>query len=143
MTLPSSEEPRSTGLFLFRGMTEASDGSPQIGPSGRTLGVRFGVDIQVDEDGSVRPGTGGMSVAPDDPMNLPPHRRPEEFGGTGRDPVWRVGLADLGPDLAYRADPLNPTGHGFVEPARQMSADVYEGAVHETRASWRRHHPVR
>jgi hypothetical protein len=143
MTLSSFEERPPSGVFLFRSMTEAGDGRPLTGASGRMLGVRFGVDIQVGFDGTVRPGTGGVSVAPDDPMNLPPHRRPKEFGGTGRDPVWHIARADFGPHLTYRADPLNPTGHGFVEPARQMPADSYERAVLETRASWQRHSLVR
>ena len=74
-------------------------------------------EIPVGPDGLVHPGTGGMSVSPYDPGNLPEHRRPPEFGGTGRDPVWEHHSDQLGPDLQYRPDPHNPGGHGFVEPS--------------------------
>lgn len=78
-----------------------------------------------------------MSVSPDDPLRLPAHRLPPSFGGTGKDPVWGIGEFALGEDLAYRPDPADAT-HGFVEPARIMSFDEYQQALHATRESWRR-----
>ncbi|MCM1236256.1 MAG: hypothetical protein NC489_39755 [Ruminococcus flavefaciens] len=48
----------------------------------------------------VHPKTGGMSVS-SSPKDLPPHRKPPEFGGTGKDPVWKMNTSDLGPDLDY------------------------------------------
>jgi hypothetical protein len=120
-------------------MKAAADGLPEVGSTARTLGVRPGTDIGVDGAGMVHSGTGGMSVTPDDPMGLPDHRRPPECGGgTGRDPVFRILRSALGPDLSYRADPANPTGHGFVEPARTMSIDDYQGALAATRGRWER-----
>ncbi len=71
---------------LFRAMREDAAGFPETGPSARTLGVRPGIDVAATApDEMVLPGQGGISVSPDDPMNLPAFRRPPDFQGTGRD----------------------------------------------------------
>jgi hypothetical protein len=119
---------------LFRGMRVADDGLPELGPSARSLGVRPG-DIPV-ENGGVAPVNGGMSVSPNDPVNLPDFRRPPEFGGTGKDPVFSINSEDLPDSLVYRPDPTNPTEHGFVEPATEMSFEEYVQALHGTRGNW-------
>jgi len=80
-------------------MKVAEDGLPELGRSARTLGARPQIDIPVDDDGIVRGGAGGMSVAPDSPMRLPVHRRPPELAGTGKDPVWELEVERL-PELA-------------------------------------------
>jgi hypothetical protein len=79
---------------------------------------------------------GGMSVSPDDPMNLPRHRRPPSFNGIGPDPIWRLRLADLGQALAYAADADRPATHGFIEPAGRMPFDDYRVALEATRSAW-------
>jgi len=86
---------------LDRSMKSANDGHPEPGRTARTLGVRPGVDILVDVDDVVVivGGGGGMSVAPDCPGHLSEHRRPAEHGGTGKDPVWELDVADLGSPL--------------------------------------------
>jgi len=116
---------------------EEREGTPIIGESARSLGARRYKDTPVDDAGLVRPGLGGMSVSPDDPLNLPTHRLPPEFGGTGKDPVWAINEYNLGEKLSYRPDPDNPT-HGFVEPAGVMSFDDYQQAIHETQDQWNR-----
>jgi hypothetical protein len=103
-----------------------------IGPTARTLGVRPGDDIPV-INGRVTPGTGGMSVALDTPMNLPDHRRPSQFGGTGKDPVWEIDLDSLGDDLTFRQDKPN---HGLFEPAREMSIDECQLALAALKSRW-------
>lgn len=120
--------------LLYRSM-ERQDDRPRVGRDARSLGVREEYDIEVDEGGMVEPGVGGMSVSPEDILNLPSHRRPSEWGGTGKDPVWRISREHLGVDLEYRADPIDPT-HGFIEPARTMEFNRYEEAIHATRESW-------
>ncbi len=50
---------------------------PQLKRSLSGLGVRPGVDIVPDEDDEVRPGTGGMSVTPEDVELMPRDLRPE------------------------------------------------------------------
>lgn len=86
MTGPTADD----GVNLYRGMTTGKDGLPALGSSARTLGARADIDIIVDEGGLVQPGMGGISVAPNDIMNLPAFRRPSEFAGTGKDPVWQI-----------------------------------------------------
>jgi hypothetical protein len=120
--------------LLYRSMKQANDGLPEVGPSGRTLGVRPD-DIPI-ENGLVRPNTGGMSVSPNSPYNLPPHRRPPEFGGTGKDPVFCMGSSCLPDGLQYRPDPANPTGHGFIEPSREMNFEEYQKLIEQTRPFW-------
>jgi hypothetical protein len=119
-------------------MKEGPGGLPEVGLSSRTLGVRPGRDVQaINPADTVSPGAGGMSVSPDDPFHLPYIRRPPEFGGTGRDPVWELADSDLGPDLMYRPDP-GKLGHGFVEPVRVVALADYQAALAATQARWRK-----
>lgn len=119
-------------------MKDDGEGQPRCGPKARELGVRLEGDILIREDGSVGPGTGGMSVALDDPNNLPPHRRPAKFGGLGRDPVWQIDEADLPGTLVMRPDPEDPSRHGFVEPIESMSLFDYQDALATSRGLWER-----
>lgn len=126
-------------MRVLRGMrADQADGLPAIGETGRYLGVRPGVDIPVAPDGFVDSGTEGMSVVPPPVENLVDHRRPPDFGGTGKDPVFELDTEDLPGVLAYRPDPANPEGHGFIEPARRVSFEEYRRAIHQTRTLWRR-----
>jgi hypothetical protein len=121
------------------------DGLPEIGERGRYLGVQPGVDVLVDADGSVDPyqrraKPQGLSVSPPPVTNLQPHRRPPEFGGTGKDPVFELETDDLPEGLEYRPDPDDP-GHGLIGPSRRMGFEEYRAAVLETRPLWRRVRP--
>lgn len=124
---------------LYRAMKEAADGRPELGRSARALGVRPG-DLPAPDvaatasDDTVGPGDGGMSVAPDDPLHLPRHRRPASLGGTGTDPVWVLDVADLTTDLAARQD--TPT-HAILEAGGPTSLADYEAALATTRLQWR------
>lgn len=122
---------------LYRSMRAASDGKPVTGQTARTLGVRPGIDIPVGVDRLVVAGEGGMSVAPDSPVNLPAHRRPPEHGGTGSDPIWELDVTELGHELVYREDPLMPGVHGFVEPSVPMTLEEFESTLLATRPAWR------
>jgi hypothetical protein len=102
------------------------------GPTARTLGVRPGDDVPV-VAGRAGPGTGGMSVAPDRPTNLPDHRRPPKFGGTGKDPDWEISIDSLGDDLTFRQDKPN---HGLFEPAREMSIEEFQEALADLAFLW-------
>jgi hypothetical protein len=126
-------------MRLYRSMKEAADGHPTVGPNGRLLGVRPGNDPNPDVPAiqptdSVLPGQGGMSVAPDDPLHLLKHRRPASLGGTGRDPVWYIESADLGPDLSFRPD---RPGHRLVEPQRPLTLQEFQDALAGTRSCWK------
>ena len=123
---------------LYRSMKSDSNGMPLCGPSARELGVRHEGDLPIGDDGVVRPGTGGMSVALDDPMNLPPHRRPTRFKGWGPDPVWQIDEEDLPGSLVLRADPEHPARHGFVESTKPMQLRDYQEALGASRGTWNR-----
>jgi hypothetical protein len=129
-------------MRVLRGMRTASDGLPMVGPTARTLGARPGSPPEGDIPivrGAVSPETGGMSVSPPPPSNLPTHRRPPEHGGRGRDAVWELDTDDLAVErtLRYRPDPDSPETHGFIEPARRMSLEEYQKALSATRGLWR------
>jgi hypothetical protein len=129
-------------MKLYRAMTAAADGLPQVGRSARSLGIRTSNESSnpdvtaTDPAEIIQPGTGGMSEAPNDPANLPPLRRPPALGGKGKDPVWEIDTADLGPDLQSRQDTAT---HVLIEPARPMTLAEFEAALAATRAKWVRH----
>lgn len=128
-------------MKLFRSMKVAADGMPEVGQTARTLGVRRGDQAPTNDVEAVAagdplpPATGGMSVAPDNPTNLPKARRPAEYGGLGKDPVWVIDSGDLPPVLEFRQD--TPT-HGLVEPAANtvLTLAEYEAALASTRGQW-------
>lgn len=81
----------------YRSMTPAEDGLPIVGQSARLLGLRRGDDVTCDANDLVL--SGGMSVAPETPWNLPPHRRPRHLGrastGNNKDAVYEIGEIDI------------------------------------------------
>ena len=109
---------------IFRGMKDGS-GMPKVEASARGLGARPGTDIPVDADGLVHPNTGGISMSPS-PGDLPPHRKPPEFGGTGKDPIWKIDSDNLGDNLKYIPD---KPGHGTIQPSKSMSLGKYQEAL--------------
>jgi hypothetical protein len=147
-------------MKVYRGMLPDEDGLPQVGNTASRLGARPGYaedevdqedrirpgdyirpDIRINANGLVQPGTGGISTAVGQIDNLPPHRRPPKHGGDEeRYEVYELETDDLPDDLRERIDPHGPTRHVFIEPAREMSFEAYQQALHSTRALWR---PVR
>lgn len=125
----------SSCALVYRSMKTGADGQPLPEPTARGLGARVPIDIPVDAQGNVHPNTGGVSVAPYTPGNLPSHRRPTTLGGTGRDDVWGIDSGDLGPDLRYVQD--CPT-HGTIQPTRTMPANEYQDALKRTKSRWRK-----
>lgn len=119
-------------------MRDGGDGHPRTGASARDLGVRPQWDIMVDEEGMVEPDSEGMSVAIGDPKNLPGRFRPPEFGGTGRDPAWRINSDELGVHLVFRPDPNRTSTKGWIEPMNRISLLAYQDALAETREDWTR-----
>ena len=120
---------------LYRAM-DNDGGTPLVDPN--HLGVRTAGeyrDIQVDTAGVVLPGTGGMSVTPDDPINLPRHFRPRSLGGRGKRPVWLVSSAHIIDPLAARED--GPT-HWLIEPSSTMALAAYESGLVATAPRWSR-----
>jgi len=108
---------------------------PRVERSAKGLGVRVGEDgdVQPDPNGLVHPGA-GMSVAPDDPLFLLEYRRPPEFLGSARHPVWAISESELPGELVVAID--SPE-HGVIGPARAMPLAEYEAALESTQPSWR------
>jgi hypothetical protein len=127
----------------FRAMIPNADGFPQVGRSAIELGVRVPEDIATDEDGFVKPGTGGMSVAPKSALSVPPHRRPRGMymGSTGKknNRMYALADSDIPADkLSARLDPQRPQMHAFVEPAVMIELAKYERDLADTQIKWRR-----
>ena len=133
------------GPGAVRTMTPDGD-FPMIGQTARSLGVRVGdADDIPERDGFVRPGTGGMSVAPrieDLPRHRIPrrlrHRVPEATGRVG-DVCWVLGEGPFEDGPVAERLLLRPDkpGHGLVEPAEAMATGEYLAGLAATRESWR------
>jgi hypothetical protein len=77
--------------------------APMTKPSSNWLEGR--IDIPNRPDERVHPGTGGMSVTPDDPARLLPHVRPRWLGGQGKLPVFALDFGLIAAPLGVRLDP--------------------------------------
>jgi hypothetical protein len=125
---------------IYRAMVE-EDGSPKLGSTATTLGIRQGKDIDVDSQGNVHipdftsRGKNGMSCSPS-PEQLPPFALPIQWGGSHRKTeVWRIDAKDLGPDLIAQQD--GPS-HISIGPSRSMTIEEYEQAIQSTAGAWQK-----
>lgn len=134
------------------------NGKPKVGRSARLLGVRLGIDIDVeeipkdwlDDQGYLRPeterqstgemvtvvlrNTKGMSTSLSI-ESLPAFRRPAIFGGMGRDPLWQIEDSHIRGDLEAIQD--SPT-HVSIVPRGTMLLEQYETALTNTRNDWQK-----
>lgn len=141
--------------LYYRGMAE-QNGKPKVGRSARLLGVRPSIDIDVeqmprnwlDENGYLRSeidlnstdesvavairNTKGMSTALSI-ESLPAFRRPDKFGGIGKDPLWEIEDTKITGDLAAVQD--SPT-HVSIVPRTTMLLEKYETALANTQNYW-------
>ena len=121
--------------LVFRAMREDPNGKPVTGRSARKLGVRIcgpQIDIPI-HAGRVYPQTGGMSVTPDDPMQLPKIRLPKSLGGEGRDPIFYLQVPNLCSALNLRRDKRT---HALIEPAQCCLFEEFEQNLHGTKEKW-------
>jgi hypothetical protein len=143
--------------FYYRGMAE-ENGKPKIGRSARLLGIRPGIDIDVeqmprdclDERGYLQPeaeryptgelvavairNTKGMSTSLSI-EGLPAFRRPAIFGGTGKDSLWQIEDSKINGDLEAVQD---STTHVSIMPRTTMLLEKYETALAKTQDDWKR-----
>lgn len=141
--------------LYYRGMAE-KNGKPRIGQSARLLGVRPNIDIDieqmpsgcVDEQGYLLPeperkyqgdkvavaikNTKGMSVSLSI-ESLPAFRKPAKFGGTGRDPLWKIDDSKITGDLKAVQD---SSTHVSILPRVTMLLERYEAALAQTQNDW-------
>jgi hypothetical protein len=143
--------------LYYRGMAEES-GKPKVGRSARLLGIRPGVDLDIqevprgwlDEQGYLLPeeerqssgelvavairSTKGMSTSLSI-ESLPPFRKPPAFGGRGQDPLWQIDTSKIGSDLEAVQD--SPT-HVSIIPRVTMLLEKYELALANTQDDWKK-----
>jgi hypothetical protein len=143
--------------LYYRGMAEAN-GKPKVGRSARLLGVRLGIDIDIeeipkdwlDEQENLRPeterkatgelvvvairSTKGMSTSLSI-ESLPAFRRPSAFGGMGRDPLWQIEDNKIGGELEAVQDSAT---HVSIMPRVTMLLEKYETALANTQNDWER-----
>lgn len=112
-----------------------ADGKPVCENTNAGLGVRNS-DITQDAKGFVHPRTGGMSVTPNSPENLPPHHLPSNLGGSAIKSIFSLKVEHLEPHLALRLDPRRPEHHALVEPAEAMPMRAYRSCITDTREYW-------
>jgi hypothetical protein len=142
--------------LYYRGMAEQND-KPKMGRSARLLGVRPTIDINIeqmpigclDEQGyllseshrklhgylvavAVRDNK-GMSVSLSI-EGLPAFRKPSQFGGNGKDPLWQIDDSMITGDLQAVQD--SPT-HVSIMPRVTMSLEKYEAALANTQKYWK------
>jgi len=131
--------------------------SARVRLPGIVPGPRERFDVVPASDGTIEPGTGGMSVSrtwSDMPHFTVPRRlrRSGSFtGGTGG-PACRIwshdaeGFTDTPPSVSLFATDLvlrvDAPGHGLVEPAGPMHHAAYASAIAATRAGWRIDEPA-
>ena len=143
--------------LYYRGMA-TENGKPKIGRSARLLGVRLNIDINVekiptgylDEQGYLLPESQrklfsdlvnvavrdikGMSVSLSIEA-LATFRKPSQFGGMGKDPLWQIDDSLITGDLEAVQD--SPT-HVSIMPRVTMALEKYETALTNTQKYWER-----
>lgn len=142
--------------LYYRGMAE-QNGKPKIGRSARLLGVRSGIDIDIEQMPTGYLNEQGYLLADSEPVfrgelvvavrntkgmsvslsieSLPAFRRPAKFGGTGKDPLWQIDDRNIMGDLQAVQD--SPT-HVSILPRTTMSLERYEAALANTQNDWER-----
>lgn len=127
---------------VFRSMVQ-ENGLPLVGNGRDMLGVRE-IDIRADDTGNVRPGTGGLSVAPAwrrlPPFLIPARLRNKATEARGNDRLacFRLGDAAFQPGTVCDGVQLvigNPA-HGALEPAETMSLARFQNCLAITRPRW-------
>src|SRR5579862_4796300 len=122
------------GRPYFRTMKVAADGRPRCGSTGQCLGARPR-DIRVDEHGRVAPNSGGMSMTPDTPEQMPVEYRPTWLRGLSRFPLFVIRAGQVGAKL--QITPHSRTDH-FLEPAHAIQLDDYQAALCTTGPAWKK-----
>jgi hypothetical protein len=130
--------------LVFRVMKKDQDDLPTVEQSGSGLGVRSGIDIDVDAQGNAIVNGKGMSVSPAW-QDLPPSRIPKRLCGivwgargsnntfcfkTGNGPFQQGAFA-----AGLMLEPDSAT-HGCVTPAQLVPLAQYENDLAATRPDW-------
>jgi hypothetical protein len=130
--------------LVFRVMRKDQDGLPTVEQSASAIGVRPGIDIDVDALGNTVVNGKGMSVSPSW-KNIPLSRIPKRLrgivlGARGSNNTFcfktGVGLFQQGAfDTGLILEPDSAT-HGCITPAQLVPLAQYESDLAATRPNW-------
>jgi hypothetical protein len=128
---------------VFRVMRKEPDGLPTLSPT--SLGVRPGVDVDLDAHGNVLVNGKGMSVAPNwrdiNVNRIPKRLRPivPGAGGSNNTFCFHMGNGTFAPG-AFASGltlELDSAKHGNVAPVQVVPFAIYEADLAATRPDWK------
>jgi hypothetical protein len=130
--------------LVYRAMKKDADDLPTIEASASGLGVRPGLDIDVDAQGHAIANGKGMSVAPAwrvmPVWRIPKRLRDKRAGARGPNNIYcfRTGTGPFQRDAFAKGLELVPdsTTHGCIAPTQTVVLTTYEGDLELTRANW-------
>lgn len=125
-------------------MRKDDDGFPTVQQKANALGVRPGVDIDLDPQGGVLVNTKGMSVNPDwrvmSILRIPKRLRDKMPGARGSNNTYcfRTGTGPFQQGAFAAGLSLEPdsTTHGNIAPTEIVSLVQYETNLAHTRPDW-------
>jgi hypothetical protein len=127
--------------LVFRVMRKEEDDLPAVAPLANALGVRPGVDIDLDAHGNVVVNNKGMSVAPAwrqiTKFRIPRRLDPQGQGSNNTycfkrgDGAFQQGA--FAPGLVLLPDSAT---HGVVRPTQSTPLATYEDDLAATRGDW-------
>ncbi len=126
--------------LVYRAMKKDADGFPTVAPSASALGVRPGIDIDLDNESNVIVNQKGMSVSPSW-RDISIFRIPKRLGGQGRNNTYCFKMgegpfhqSDFAKGLELVPDSAN---HGIVCPKQTTSLIQFEADLAATRNNWK------
>jgi hypothetical protein len=132
---------------VFRKMKKDDDHKPVVDASGRGLGVRDKIDVNLDDAGLVILNDKGMSVAPDwrvMPFFLIPEPLRRQFPGAKKARAnselhcFTMGEGRFAEGSVAEGFDLKPDSpkHGVIVPRESVSLDQFQTNLANTRNSW-------
>ena len=130
--------------MIFRVMRKDEDGLPAVEQSARGLGVRAGIDVDVDGQGNVIANNKGMSVAPSwrdiSILRIPKRLRDKVPGARGSNSTFCFragsGAFHAGPFAAGLKLTVDSNTHGCVAPTETMPLVQFERNLAATQSDW-------
>ena len=129
---------------VYRTMKREDDGFPTVEQSGSGLGVRAGIDVDLDEQGNVLANGKGMSVAPawrELNFTLIPKRLRDKFPGargSNNRFCFRAGTGPFARSSFAHGLELVPDSrkHGCIAPLAMVPLVQYQDDLKATRPDW-------
>ena len=130
--------------LVFRAMRKDKDGQPSIEQTSNGLGIRPGIDVDVDGDGQVLANGKGMSVNPNwrdmSIARIPKRLRHLHPGARGSNNVFCFRQGEGPFQQGVFAEGLvlevDSKTHGVIAPAETTPLANYEASLEATRPGW-------